>query len=161
MKHYSLLLDKKTITREKCYTSSKHVLRTWEISLGKKTMGRQACHQAWRRPSSTRQRPRPGSSVPEPWQSWHTRRRGRRCRTAGLSGICGKGFLPRRKQKGTWSQGTAVSFHWWCSSERRERQFLFIYGRAINIYSIWASNSFKEVYAVKKFFYKLPGRFQK
>lgn len=91
---------------------------TWEIFQGQKRLGKQACHLVWQRPSSMRRTPLPRSSVPEPWQSWHTRRRGRRCRTAGRSGICGKWSLHRRRQKGTQSQGTALSWDWSCSSAR-------------------------------------------
>lgn len=107
---------------------------TWEISLGQKRLGRQACHLAWRRPSSMRRMPRPGSSVPEPWQSWHTRRRGRRCRTAGQLGICGTRSLHHRRQKGTRSQGTALSWDWSCSSEHRYRN------KHTDFYLMWRCN---------------------
>lgn len=107
--------ENQSVLGERCtQTSSTH---TWEISRGKKTLGRQACRPAWQRPNSMRQRPRPGSSVPEPWQSWHTRRKGRRCRTASRSGICGKPSLHHRRQKGTRTEDTPFSLDWSCSSE--------------------------------------------
>lgn len=94
---------------------------TVEIDPRKKRRGRWGYRRVWRRPSSRRQRPQLRSSVPEPWRSWRTRRRGRRCRTVERSGICGKRFLRRRMQTGTLSQGTASSFHWWNSSEKQPK----------------------------------------
>lgn len=91
---------------------------TWETCQGQRRLGRKACHRVWPLPSSRRQRRLPRSSGPVPWQSSHTRRTGRHCRTAGQLGTCDKQSLLRRMQKGTLSRGNPSSSRWWGNSER-------------------------------------------